>query len=122
MRVIEHEAMPIELSRLTIWVALALLCLGGVSSLAAPRDLSPSAAIRDAQRDISARQLKIYLAGTEGAYEPAVRKRDLALVSMLPRDRSLPMGCTNPLSGSAIEYATVYNRVIVEHLRRAQSH
>jgi hypothetical protein len=66
--------------------------------------------------------MKIYIAGTEGACEPGVKKQDLALLSTLPRDRSLPMGCTNPLSGSAIEYATIYNRAMVEHLRRAQSH
>jgi hypothetical protein len=109
-------------STLTICVALALLYLGSVTSLAAPRDLSPSAAARDARRDINAGHMKIYIAGTEGAYEPGVHRHDLALLSTLPRDRSLPMGCTNPLSGSAIEYATVYNRAVVEHLRRAQPH
>jgi hypothetical protein len=99
-----------------------MLYLGSVTSLASPRDLSPSAATRDAQRDINAGHMKIYIAGTEGAYEPGVKKHDLAVLSMLPRDRSLPMGCTNPLSGNAIEYATVYNRAMVEHLRRAQWH
>ncbi|MDT4969852.1 MAG: hypothetical protein QOJ64_4589 [Acidobacteriota bacterium] len=32
------------------------------------------------------------------------------------------MGCTDPQALAAIEYATVYNRAIIEHLRRAPSH
>ena|SRR6266487_2265648 len=109
-------------SAITAFVAVALLCLSGFTSLASSRDLSPSAAIRDAKRDIIFNHMKIYLAGTEFADEQGVARSDRALVQRLPRDRSLPVGCTNPLSASAIEYATVYNRAIVEHLRRAQSH
>ena len=109
-------------SSITAFVAVALLCLIGLTSLASSRDLSPSAAIRDARRDIISDHMKIYLAGTESAEEQGVARSDRALVRRLPRDRSLPMGCTNPLSANAIEYAIVYNRAIVEHLRRAQSH
>jgi len=43
-------------------------------------------------------------------------------VRKVPRDYSLPMGCTDPQALAAIEYVTVYNRAIIEYLRRAPSH
>ena len=66
--------------------------------------------------------MKIYVAGTEGAYEPGVKKHDLTLLSKLPRDRSLPMGCTVPRASEAIDYAETYNREIIRWLRGAKHH
>lgn len=99
---------------------LLLLLLTAALVSAATDDLSLDAAKAEADRDIEAGRMKIYLAGTEGAYEPGVKKRDLALVSKLPRDRSLPMGCTNPRAAEAIAYAEVYNQAIIRSLRAAR--
>jgi hypothetical protein len=101
---------------------LLLLMLGAVSVFSASVDLSPDAAKAEAQRDIDAGHMKIYIAGTEGAYEPGVKKDDLALLSKLPRDRSLPMGCTVPRAPDAIAYAEAYNRAIIRWLRSSKSH
>ena len=109
-------------STITAAVTFALLCLCCVTSLASSRDLSAAAATRDAKRDISSGCMKIYFAGTEAASEQGLERRDVALVRRLPRDYTLPMGCTDPHAVAAIKYASVYNRAIIEHLRRAQSH
>jgi hypothetical protein len=61
------------------------------------------------------------VAGTEAPLEQDVRLRDRALVRNLRRDYSLPMGCTDPAARDAVEYATVYNRAIIAHLRGAKS-
>lgn len=109
-------------STLTAFVAFAILCLGSATSLGSPHDLSRSAALRDAKRDIASGQMKIFFAGTEAASEQGVERRDVELLRKVARDYSLPMGCTDRQAEAAIEYATVYNRAIIEHLRRAQSH
>ena len=101
---------------------LLLLMLSAVSLFAASADLSPDAAKAEAQRDINAGHMKIYIAGTEGAYEPGVKKHDLALLSKLPRDRSLPMGCTVPRAPDAIAYAEAYNRAIIRWMRSSTPH
>ena len=78
--------------------------------------------MRDAKRDIASRHMRIYFAGTEAASERGLEHRDIALVRSVPRDYSLPMGCTDPKALAAIDYATVYNRSIVDHLRHSQPH
>jgi hypothetical protein len=100
---------------------LLLLMLSAMSLSAAGTDLSPDAAKAEAQRDISAGLMKIYVAGTEGVYEPGIKKQDLALLSKLPRDRSLPMGCTVARAPEAIAYAEAYNRAIIRWLRSSKS-
>lgn len=101
---------------------LLVMMLGVISLSAASPDLSPDAAKAEAQRDINAGHMKIYVAGTEGAYEPGVKKHDLTLLSKLPRDRSLPMGCTVPRASEAIDYAEAYNREIIRWLRGSKHH
>ena len=101
---------------------LPLLMLGAMSLFAATADLSPDAARAEARRHISAGHIKIYVAGTEYGYEPGVEKHDRTLVSKLPRDRSLPMGCTVPRASEAIDYAGAYNREIIRSLRSAKRH
>jgi hypothetical protein len=109
-------------SRITTVFSLALLCLSSIASFASPRDLSRAAAIRDAKRDIEVGHMKIFMAGTEYGYEAGLKQRDVSLVRRLPRDYTLPMGCTDPQASAAITYATAYNRTIIEHCRRAKSH
>src|SRR5205823_10342031 len=101
---------------------LLLLMLSVMSLFAATADLSPDAAKAEAQRDINAGHMKIYIAGTEGTYEPGVKKHDLTLLSKLPRDRSLPMGCTVPRAPDAIAYAEAYNRAIIRWMRSSTPH
>jgi len=79
--------------------------------------LSPEAAAREAWRDIASGKMKLYRAGTLGSYEVGVEPEDQDLVRRLPRDNSLPQGCTDPNAGSAIEYARAYNVRIVRYLR-----
>lgn len=109
-------------STFTVVLAFAIFSVSGVTSLASPRELSRSAAVRDAKRDIASGHVRIYFAGTEAASERGLESRDVALVRKVPRDYSLPMGCTDPQALAAIDYATVYNRAIIEHFRRLQSH
>jgi len=78
--------------------------------------------MRDAKRDITSGHMRIYFAGTEAASEQGLKERDVALVRRVPRDYSLPMGCTDPRALLAIDYATAYNRAIIEHLRHAKSY
>jgi hypothetical protein len=101
------------------FAALLLACLTAMQ--AGPPDLSTNAASREANTDIRSGQVKIYVAGTEAPLEQDVRPRDRALVRNLRRDYSLPMGCTDPAARDAVEYATVYNRAIIAHLRGAKS-
>ncbi len=105
-------------SPITTLVAILVLCS---SAWGSPRELSASAAARDAKRDINSRRMKIYFAGTEAASERGLESRDVPLVRRLPRDYSLPMGCTDPQALAAITYATAYNRAVIAHLRRAKS-
>ena len=65
--------------------------------------------------------MKVYIAGTRASFEVGVEERDRPLVRGLPRDETLPVGCTADGSAEAQEYATAYNRAIVRHLRRAES-
>ena len=109
-------------SRIAYCVAVAVICLGSLTSVASPRHLSRRAAVRDAKRDIASGHMKIFFAGTEFASERGMERRDIPFLRRVPRDYSLPMGCTDPQAEAAIEYATVYNRAIIEHLRRVQSH
>ena len=101
---------------------LGILLLTAVTSCASPpRDLSPEAGRAAARADIASGHMRIYIAGTEAAGPVGVGARDLAFVSALPRDRSLPIGCTVPHAGEAIGFATAYNREIIRHLRHARS-
>lgn len=79
---------------------------------------SPQAAQREAHRDIASGHMKIYTAGTIARHEIAIAPEDKAIVRKLPRDDSLPAGCTVPEAGPAIDYARAYNREIVRYLRR----
>ena len=101
---------------------LLLLMISAVSLLAASADLSQDAAKAEAQRDIRAGQMKIYIAGTEGAYEPRRHEARPCIALAALRDRSLPMGCTVPRAPEAIVYAEAYNRAIIRWLRSSKSH
>lgn len=112
------------LRKLRIKPALLLAAALAVSCASAPiiGSLSPQAAAREAWRDIASGKMKLYRAGTEASYEVGVQPEDQDLVRRLPRDNSLPQGCTNPNAGSAIEYARAYNVRIVRYLRLHQAH
>ena len=56
----------------------------------------------------------------QAASEQGVEQRDVALLRRVPRDYSLPMGCTDPQALAAIDYAAAYNRAIIKHLRHAR--
>ena len=101
---------------------LLLLLMLSLTSFAANPDLSPEAAKAEAQRDINAGHMRIYLAGTEYGYEAGLERRDVPLVRTLRRDYSLPMGCTVPRAPEAIAYAEVYNQAIIRWLRSSKSH
>lgn len=109
-------------STLTVVLAFVMFSVASIDSLASPPELSRSAAIRDAKRDIASGHIRIYFAGTEAASERGLERRDVKLVRKVARDYSLPMGCTDPQALAAIDYATAYNRAIIEHLRHAQPH
>src|SRR5437588_166059 len=99
---------------------VAILLLTALTACAsAPHDFSPQAGRVAAQRDIASGHMRIYIAGTEAAGPVGVDPADRALVSSLPIDRSLPIGCTVPHASEAIDFARSYNRKIVRHLRHA---
>ena len=80
--------------------------------------LSPQAARRAADRDIQTGHLRVFVAGTRASTEVGIdNPEDLPLVRNLPRDRSLPIGCTAPHASEAIDYARAYNWQIVRYLR-----
>jgi hypothetical protein len=81
-------------------------------------DFSVKAARADAARDIAAGHLKIYLAGGIALTAPGIGEKDESLVAKLPRDHSLPAGCTAPHAPEAYTYATAYNEAIVDYLRK----
>jgi hypothetical protein len=100
---------------------VAILLFTALISCGSPqRDLSPEAGRVAARRDIAARHLRLYIAGTETAGPVGVKPRDRALVSSLPEDRSLPIGCTVPRASEAVEFARAYNQEIIGHLRYAK--
>ena len=61
--------------------------------------------------------MRIFLAGTQFSSEVGVEPQDRTLVRHLPRDHSLPIGCTGPHASEAIAYAHAYNRQIIRYLR-----
>ncbi|CAN5704120.1 hypothetical protein BH09VER1_BH09VER1_43440 [soil metagenome] len=81
------------------------------------RDFSKKAALAEAASDMKSGHLKIYLAGGIALTAPGLKQGDDALVAKLPRDTSLPSGCTAPHAPEAFEYATIYNEAIVAYLR-----
>jgi hypothetical protein len=100
---------------------LVILLLSALTAGAAPRDFSAEAGRAVAKQDIAAGHMRVYIAGTEAAGEVGVESRDRALLANLPRDRSLPIGCTVPHAGEAVEFARAYNLQIIHHLRHATS-
>jgi hypothetical protein len=95
--------------------------LSAVTACAAPRDFSAEAGRASAKQDIASGHMRVYIAGTEAAGEVGVESRDRPLLASLPRDRSLPIGCTVPHASEAVEFARAYNREIIHHLRHAKS-
>ena len=107
-----------------IWPVLLPLLLAVVTTLVPScastpvfGSLSPQAAAREAWNDIASGRMKLYRAGTEASYEVGVEPEDQELVRKLPRNDSLPSGCTNPNASAAVEYARAYNVRIVRYLR-----
>lgn len=104
-------------------LVLSLLLATFLSACAAPpatppaRDFSKKAALAEAAADIKSGHLKIYMAGGIVYTAPGLKQGDDALVAKLPRDNSLPAGCTAPHAPEAFEYATVYNEAIAAYLR-----
>ena len=94
-----------------------VLCLSACASTPLVGSLSPQAAERAAHRDIAAGHPHIYIAGTRGSSEVGVEAQDYALVARLPRDHSLPIGCTSAGASEAVGFARAYNREIVRYLR-----
>ena len=97
-------------------LSIALLT---VSCVSAPfiGSLSPQAGERAAHRDIASGRMKIYRAGTRASSEVGVEPADRAFVAQLPRDSTLPIGCTVPHASEAVDFARAYNRQIVIHFR-----
>ena len=83
-------------------------------------ELSPQAALREAERDIASGEMKLYRAGTRASYEVGVEAADRPLVARLPRDDRLSLGCTDSQASAHIAYARAYNREIVRYLRGHQ--
>ena len=105
-------------------LVLSLLSAAFLSACATPpvtsppsRDFSKKAALAEAAADIKSGRLKIYMAGGFVLTAPGLKQGDDALVAKLPRDNSLPAGCTAPHAPEAFEYATAYNEAIVAYLR-----
>ena len=93
------------------------LCLSACASDPLTGSLSPQAAERAARQDIAAGRPRIYIAGTRASTEVGVEADDRALVARLPRDSSLPVGCTSPSAADAVGFARAYNREIIHYLR-----
>ena len=100
---------------------LAILLLSAVTACAAPRNFSAEAGRASAKQDIASGHMRVYIAGTEAAGEVGVESRDRSLLANLPRDRSLPIGCTVPHASEAVEFARAYNLEIIHHLRQTKS-
>lgn len=103
---------------LFLLLAVAATLLGGTPP--PERDYSAKAAKQEAAQDIKTGHLKIYLAGGVVLNAPGITGKDDALVAKLPRDNSLPSGCTAPHAPEAYTYATAYNEAIVAYLKKAK--
>jgi hypothetical protein len=101
--------------RVLVSLVACLIC--ACSSLPIIGKLSPQAAQREAHRDIASGHMKIYTAGTIARSEVGIAPEDKGIIRKLPRDDSLPAGCTVPEAGPAIDYARAYNREIVRYVR-----
>jgi hypothetical protein len=99
---------------------VAILLLSAVAACAGPRDFSAVAGRTAAKQDIMSGHMRVYIAGTEAASEVGVESRYRALLESLPRDRSLPIGCTVSHAGEAVEFARAYNLEIIHYLRHAE--
>ena len=104
---------------MTARIIVAAVALLSCSCASTPLvgSLSPQAGERAAHRDIQSGHMRIFVAGTQFSSEVGVAPQDRPLVQKLPRDRSLPIGCTVPHASEAIGYARAYNRQIILYLR-----
>lgn len=105
----------------SLLLAALLPACAGTPGPAPTRDFSKKAALTEAAADIKSGHLKIYMAGGIALTAPGLKQGDDALVAKLPRDTTLPSGCTAPHAPEAFEYATVYNEAIVAYLRKTKS-
>ena len=98
-------------------LSLLAVAICSCGSVAPPRDLSASAAERDAQRDIAAGRLQIYMAGGRASSAVGIPAGELHLVRELPRNTSLSLGCVDEHLREHIAYAEAYNRVVLHYVR-----
>lgn len=118
--------MPIHLARLTLTLAMfATACSKPAQPAHRPEPIPSLASIRtaaerDATRAITTNQLYLCETGTRAVQAPGVSEHDLPLVRNLPV-RVLPNGCSNPQVFYAIAYAEIFNRTVVNHLKRSST-
>ena len=93
-------------------IAILLMC----SCVSPHASLTVNDAEQEALKDIRANRPKLYLAGARGTYEVGVPEIARVRLANLPRSRTLPSGCTDPLARESIAYARAYNEVIVRCL------
>lgn len=87
---------------------------------AAMAQWAPEKAKVDATHDIAAGSIKIYMHGSFAAYAVGVEERQRPLIEQLPRAEA-GVGCViedMDVFEAQGEYATRYNKAIVEHLQR----
>jgi hypothetical protein len=118
MKIAKKALLLVVLVSMMIWIGFAVH--GYIEHRAAMAQWAPEKARVEAAKDIAAGSIKIYMHGTFAAYAVGVDERFKPLVQGLPREDA-GVGCVIENLGvfeAQREYATRYNKLIVEHLQR----
>lgn len=95
---------------------LFVLVLTGSSAMAGPAGITKEGGAAQARKDLAVGKKKVLVAGGEAIFAPGVPNNDPRF-ARLPREK-VPCGCTVPHAAEWFEYATGYNAVVVERVRR----
>ncbi len=95
---------------------LLILLFSGGCAVAAPGGITKAGGAEQARKDLVAGKVKVLVGGGIAVYAPGVPDKDPRF-ARLPHE-TVPCGCTAPHAAEWFEYATGYNAVVVDHVRR----
>lgn len=116
MKIVKKALLSVILVSTIIWGAFSVS--GYLEHRAAIAKWAPEKAEVEAAKDIAAGSVKIYLHGSFAAYAVGIDEQSMPLINGLPREDA-GVGCVIDdldVFEAQREYATRYNKFIVEHL------
>jgi hypothetical protein len=117
MKIVKKALLSVVLVSMMVWIGFVVHDY--LEHRAAMAQWAPEKASVDAANDIAAGSIKIYMHGSFAAYAVGVDERFMPLIKGLPREDA-GVGCVIDdldVFEAQRQYATRYNKLIVEHLQ-----